>query len=213
MQRPAEFPRRDLTAPARSQRRVAPAAGGPRRGAGSSRQQAGTRKRRADGESRRRRARIRDRAPRTSRDHDDTLDDRSTRLRDSLPLPDLHDPPAFRYARPDCPSRPLLPAHPHAPHPPACRRPASGPPASRLGCPAHPGCLASRGRGVQRVSGGPPFLESPGVKRNLGPEAGRRPVGLLGPTRRHRHQETDTQKPTGTRDGGSGRSSQGVRSG
>ena len=27
-------------------------------------------------------------------------------------------------------------------------------------------CLAGRGRGVQRVSGGPPFLESPGVKPN-----------------------------------------------
>jgi hypothetical protein len=84
----------------------------------------------------------------------------------------------------------------------ACRRPASDPPniTPGLACPVY---LAGRGRGVQRVSGGPPFLEGPGVKRDLGPEAGRRPVGLLGPIRRHRHQETDAQKPTGMRDGGS----------
>jgi hypothetical protein len=70
-----------------------------------------------------------------------------------------------------------------------CRRPASGPTASCLGCPARFSCRSRKG-GPAR-SGGPPFLESPGLARNLGPEAGRRPVGL-----KDQHPETNAYRPT-----------------
>ena len=66
----------------------------------------------------------------------------------------------------------LHPPHPHARPLPPCRRPASGPPASCLGCPARSICRSRKG-GPAR-SGGPPFLESPGLVGDLGPEAGRR---------------------------------------
>src|SRR3954463_6384185 len=71
---------------------------------------------------------------------------------------------------------------------------AAPPPAfhpSRLGCPAR--CLfAGRGRGVQRVSGGPPFLESPGTERNPGRRWGGGPVDLQASTPRDQHPEVDS---------------------
>ena len=88
----------------------------------------------------------------------------------------------------------LLPAHPHARPPPACRRPASGPPAYAWA--ALPDLSGRSRKGGPARSGGPPFLESPGVKRNLGPEAGRRPVRLLRRTPRDEHLETNTQRRT-----------------
>ena len=55
-------------------------------------------------------------------------------------------------------------------------------------------CLAGRGRGVQRVSAGPPFLERPGVKRNLS----RRPGG--GPLiSQDQRQEINGHRSTGDR--------------
>ena len=92
------------------------------------------------------------RAPPTRRRH---LDD-SPRPRSAsryLTSPSSHRLPA--RPPPDCPSRLLLPAHPHARPPPACRRPASGPPASLPGLPC-PIYLAGRGRGVQREAVDPP---------------------------------------------------------
>ena len=132
--------------------------------------QPGARGRRATGKASRRRARVRGRAPHEHRQHDDdTLND----------TPDAR--PASRslsFTTSSAPARPspltalllLLPAHPHAQPLPACRRPASGPPATCLGCPAD---LSGRSRkGGPARSGGPPFLESPGVEPDLGRERG-----------------------------------------
>ena len=74
----------------------------------------------------------------------------------SATSPSPPSPPFLAPATSALLSLPLLLLHPHArPSLPACRRPASGPPASRLGCPAR--CyLAGRGRGVQREAVDPP---------------------------------------------------------
>jgi hypothetical protein len=68
---------------------------------------------------------------------------------------------------------------------------AAPPPAFRycLGCHARFICRSRKG-GPAR-SGGPPFLESPGVMRTLEPEAGRRPVRFLRRTPRNEHLETN----------------------
>ena len=128
--------------------------------------QPGARGRRATGKESRRRARVRGRAsrpPLTRRRHPQ----RNTRPRDPLPRfsPSRPPPPPARPSRltPCCL---LLPAHPHAQPPPACRRPASGPPAYCLGCAQI--YLAGRGRGGSSAKRWTPFLESPGVEPDLG---------------------------------------------
>ena len=192
---PIQVARRDLTTSAGIAARVPRAAGGRHDRRGPSRQAARTRRNeptenRGDGQ-----LRVRDRAPHASRArrrHALYDPDRATRslyvtsTTSRLALAPLTALP-FSYS--------LLILMPVT-IPLAAAPPPAFQPHAWAALPA-PVCFASRGRGVQRVSGGPPFLESPGVKRNLGPEAGLRPVGLLGPTRRHRHQETDAQKPTG----------------
>jgi hypothetical protein len=80
----------------------------------------------------------------------------------------------------------LPPSHPHARPTSACRRPASGPPTTCLGCPAD---LSGRARkGGPARSGGPPFLESPGAQRNLCRRRGGGPM-----ISKHQHQEINTQ--------------------
>ena len=55
-------------------------------------------------------------------------------------------------------------------------------------------CLAGRGRGVQRVSAGPPFLERPGVKRNLSRRRGGGPL-----ISQDQRQEINGHRSTGDR--------------
>jgi len=154
------------------------------------------------GNARRRRAHIRGRAHRTQ--NTTTRSTTVTRPREPLPASSPSRPSRAPRA-PDCLPRLLLPAHPDLRPPSACRRPASGPPANLPGLPC-PISLASRGRGVQRVSGGP-FLGSPGVMRNLGRRRGGGPLVSY-----DRHLQTDTNKPMPRgrqREGGYGRGSQG----
>jgi hypothetical protein len=77
----------------------------------------------------------------------------------------------------------------------ACRRPASGP--QHHAWAGLPGLLAGRGRGVQRVSGGPPFLESPALERNLGrggaAARSSHKTNTKRRTRRDEHQETNRE--------------------
>jgi hypothetical protein len=108
----------------------------------------GTRQRR-DGEQRSR--------GRTHEHHehdDDTLDLRP----DAPPLRYLAFPPRTLPSRPRSLPRDrppwlpfclLLPSHPHARSPPACRRPASGPPTPCLGCPQ----IYLAGRGAEQNQG------------------------------------------------------------
>src|SRR5215218_5900107 len=133
------------------------------------------------GNARRRRAHIRGRAHRTQ--NTTTRSTTVTRPREPLPASSPSRPSRAPRA-PDCLPRLLLPAHPDLRPPSACRRPASGPPANLPGLPC-PISLASRGRGVQRVSGGP-FLGSPGVMRIW---AGGGAAARWSPT-------TDTYRPT-----------------
>ena len=77
-----------------------------------------------------------------------------------------------------------------------CRRPASGPHSSPPGAGLPRFVWAGRGRGSQRVSGGPPILESPGAKPNPGREAGRPPGDPRRPPTRNHHPETTTSKPS-----------------
>jgi hypothetical protein len=75
-----------------------------------------------------------------------------------------------------------------------CRRPASGPPTFCLGCPAGFSCRSRKG-GPAR-SGGPPFLESPGLPRTSGRRRGGGPsaskTNTQRPTPTDRRQEADT---------------------
>ena len=132
---------------------------------------------------------IRARAPRASRTRDDTLDD-SLRPRYPLALHHFHDLHAFPApsltAIPISYSLLILIPDPSCLPPPRLR-----PSTFTPGLPCPPQFVWQVEEGGPARQRWTPFLESPGVKRNLGPEAGRRPVGLLGPTRRHRHQETD----------------------
>jgi hypothetical protein len=84
---------------------------------------------------------------------------------------------------------------------------AAPPPALLLtpGLPCLPRFLWQVEEGGSSASAVDPPSSKPRREAKSRPEAGRRPVGLLGPTRRHRRQETDARKPIGTRDGGSGR--------
>src|SRR4051812_11869892 len=80
-----------------------------------------------------------------------------------------------------------------------CRRPASGPTTSCLGCPAGFSCRSRKG-GPAR-SGGPPFLESPGLKRNVGRRRGGGPsaskTNTPRPTATDQHQEADRRRGRG----------------
>ena len=99
------------------------------------------------------------RAPRTRRRHARPHPDpRDRSCTTSLPhRHDLHHLPA--RLTPDCLLVLLLPCSSHARQPAACRRPASGPPATCLGCPQI--YLAGRGRGVQREALDPPSSNAP----------------------------------------------------
>ena len=188
LQYPAEFPRRDLTAPAGSRRRVPPGAGGPRRGAVGA-----TGGRHTQATSGRRVEETASTYPRpcTTRIANTTTT-RSTTLepRDPLALHDLAAPNALPVRPPDCPSPLLCPAHPHARHHPACRRPASGPPASRLGCPACPGFLWQVEEGGSSAKRWTPLPRKRRRTAESRPEAGRRPGDLLRPPARDHQQET-----------------------
>ena len=86
-------------------------------------------------------------------------------------------------------------AHPHARPPPACRRPASGPPATCLGCPAR--FIWQVEEGGSSAKRWTPLPRKPRREAKSGPEAGRRPVDLLRPTTRDQHPQTNTKKRTG----------------
>ena len=73
---------------------------------------------------------------------------------------------------------------------PACRRPASGLPPFTPGLPCPVFVCRSRKGGPAR-SGGPPFLESPGVERNLGRRRGGGPL-----ISKDQHQEINTRRST-----------------
>jgi hypothetical protein len=153
-----------------------PASGRARTSAARGGRPARARRRRATGEASRRRASSEvahtTNTANTTTTPTTTHPDRATRL----PLPHHHDLPRPPRAPPltalrsstsfssSCSTRP------HS----ACRRPASGPPATCLGCPKD---LSGRSRkGGPARSGGPPFLESPGVKPTLGRRRGGGPV-------------------------------------
>jgi hypothetical protein len=104
---------------------------------------------------------------------------RRTRPRDPLP--------ATSPSRPRSPSpRPtltasllLLLAHPHARSLPACRHPASGPPATCLGCPAR--FIWQVEEGGSSAKRWTPLPRKPRRTADFEPEAGRRRGDLLGP--------------------------------
>ena len=166
-----------------------------------SRGPAGASGRRATGEASRRRApsevaHTTSTVNTTTTPLDDTPD-RATRLPLTARPASLYPLPATSPSRPPPPSaRPpllpcslLLPSGPHARPTSACRRPASGPPATCLGCPAD---LSGRSRkGGPARSGGPPFLESPGLMRDLGRRWGGGPL-----ISKHQHQEINTRRST-----------------
>jgi hypothetical protein len=119
--------------------------------------------------NRERRARIRAHAPGTSRTRDDTLDDSPSRPRYRLALHHLHHPHAL-------PARSLTalpsptPCSSSSPPILLARRPASGPTATCQGCPAN--SIGRSRKGGPARSGGPPFLESPGLEPNPGRRRG-----------------------------------------
>src|SRR5215207_10968382 len=111
-----------------------------------------------------------------------------------LALHDLHDPHASRApltALPLIYVLLILVLDPSRLPPPRLR-----PPASRLGCPTYPVFFGKSRKGGPARQRWTPLPRKPRREAKTGPEAGRRPVGLLGPTGRHRHQETDTKRPT-----------------
>ena len=126
--------------------------------------------------SRRRATRL-DESAHHEHEHHEHDDDTSTtpRPRDPLPLPHLHDLRRLpRDRTPDCLLLLLLPAHPHARPPPACRRPASGPPASCLGCPAR--FIWQVEEGGSSAKRWTPLPRKPRRERNLGRRRGGGPV-------------------------------------
>ena len=124
---------------------------------------------------------------------DDTLDDPTRRASASATSPPRPRSPSARPT-PDCPSRLLLPAHPHARPPPACRRPASGPPAYCLGCPAR--FIWQVEEGGSSAKRWTPLPRKPRRGAGSRPEAGRRPVRLLRRTTRDEHLETNSKRRT-----------------
>ena len=108
--------------------------------------------------------------------------------------PNDHDLLAFPARATPTASCLLLLAHPHAQPPAACRRPASGPPASCLGCPA---CSWQVEEGESSAKRWTPLPRKPRREAESGPEAGRRPVRFLGRTTRDEHLETNTERRTG----------------
>ena len=82
-----------------------------------------------------------------------------------------------------------LPCSSSSPTTSACRRPASA--LLPIAWAALPDFSGKSRKGGPARSGGPPFLESPGVMRTLEPEAGRRPVRFLRRTPRNEHLETN----------------------
>jgi hypothetical protein len=136
---------------------------------------------------------------------------------------------ALADARPQLPRPPLLPLpRPLRPQLPSRRldgstRPAPRPATHRTAWPVssrldpvppprpqprqHPTALARPAFSWRVEEGSPrqkqrtPFLESPGGKRKNRPGAGRRPVGLLGPTSRDQQPGTNSQKPTTSQQG------------
>jgi hypothetical protein len=108
------------------------------------------------------------------RQHDDLLDD--DRPRDPLPAPHHPRPLTAPTRLPDCLPPVfyflLIPCS----TPVACRRPASGPPASCLGCPARfIWQVEEGGSSAQRWT---PLPRKPRREPKSGPETGRRPVDL-----------------------------------
>jgi hypothetical protein len=99
------------------------------------------------------------------------------------------------------PPRPLLTSiplllipHPDARPTPLCRRPASGLPLSRLGCPAR--FFLQVEEGGSSAKRWTPLPRMPRRDAKSGPEAGRRPVHLLRRTPRNEHRETNTKSRT-----------------
>lgn len=151
------------------------------------------------------------------RHHDDDTSSRTTRAArttrraertqplEPSPTPDLtsavRTTPNFLHPDPPPAPRVSSTAHPPAPHL-LTRHPSSAaldpiaaapPPAHPLPPgQTHPGLPGRSRKGSPARSGGLPFLQSPGAKPRKHPEAGRRPVALMGKTHRAKHMEGNT---------------------
>jgi hypothetical protein len=127
---------------------------------------------------------------------DPLVQPRPTRVRLATPFPVF---PCLPRERPLADSLPPTPFSSFFSTTPACRRPASGPPAYPWA--ALPDLSGRSRKGRPARSGGRPFLESPGVMRVLGPEVGRRRGPLQGGPPREDHPEGTTRRRPPLRDG------------
>ena len=120
--------------------------------------------------------------------------------RSTTPRPDRPTSPpppsCLPRALPDCPLHLLSCSSSSSTHP-ACRRPASGPTATCLGCPAI--SIWQVEEGGSSAKRWTPLPRKPRRDGASGPEAGRRPVRFIGRTTRNERQETNSERRTPSR--------------